>query len=26
VGLSDYIAMDHFKADEFERNIDRNLK
>ena len=26
MGLSDYIAMDHFKADEFERNIDRNLK
>jgi hypothetical protein len=26
VGLSDYIAIDHFKADEFERNIDRNLK
>lgn len=25
-GLSEYLQKDHFKAAEFERNIDRNLK
>jgi len=24
--MSDYIARDHFRAEDFERNIDRNLK
>ena len=26
LGLSEYTAFDHFRADEFEKNIDRNLK
>ncbi len=26
VGYSEYVAADHFRAEDFEKNIDRNLK